>query len=304
MGLFDKYFKSSKATWVEGLCKDLDDLGYTYDKKTLKKYYKSKKMKSDYISGVSIIEHIDTLKECRLVKPNLKKALINNKEKCSKITYELKNNKNLLTLNESMLEISYKECNDISEKRKQKDYHFEYLLEDLNLQLFYEDRKLLEMIERLSLLGRRSYLLYSIIELKNTNNRIIDSFMEEFHKASDSTSHLYQYEIEASNILNEKKFSEEEIDNDKDDLSSTKEEADNLKVDKEKEEKLIELLKEQISRVESIIDLKDDSSSELGDLKEELSKEENIKWEKKKRELTRRIILENRIDYEDNYIDK
>ncbi|MBR3117043.1 MAG: hypothetical protein IKF36_04140 [Bacilli bacterium] len=290
---FMKSFKSLSTEWVDGVCKDLDDLGYTYDRIKIKRYYKKRFLKSKYISGETIKTELDSLKEYDLVKPNLKKMFISNKKKVEYLKFELHKNRHLLLLNSSMLELSYKECEEIAEKRKTKDYHFEFLLEDLNLQLFYENRKLNEFGERILLLSSRITLLEKVIDLKNANNTIIDDFMKEFHNASDSKDTMYQYEIEASNLLNEKKYPQEDISADLEELDITSTEYSEMHENREQELNIILLLKGQIDRVESIIDLtteeKDkDFIKKMDDLKqfyETTLEEEKENWVKKKKEL-------------------
>lgn len=297
MGKIREFFNSLKnlsSEWTEGICKDLDNLGYSYDKINIKRYYKKRKLTTKYVSGESIKTELDELKEKELIKTNLKKLFITNKKKSDYLTFELHKNKHLLLLNGSMLELSYKECDDISNKKKREDYHFDFLLEDLYLQLFYEERKLNEIDERILLLNDRITLYEKLINTKNTNNEIIDNFMEEFHKSSNSRDELYQYEIEASNLLNEKKYSKEEIESDKEELESTYTESNEMNVNKEIVMKSIVTLKQQVSRVKNIIDLtntSDDSSDRIRRL-EELKKfyedtieEETLKWEKSKKEL-------------------
>ena len=296
MGRIKKFMKSFKCLsteWSDGVCKDLEDLGYTYDKAKIKRYYKKKSLKYKYIPGESIKDELESLKAGDIIKPNFKKMFISNKKKVDYLTFELHKNRHLLLLNGSMLELSYKECEEIAEKRKTKDYHFEFLLEDLNLQLFYENRKLNEIGERILLLSSRITLLEKIIDLKKTNNSIIDDFMKEFHNASDSKDTMYQYEIEASNLLNEKKYPQEDISADLEELDITSTEYSGMHENREQELNTILLLKGQIDRVESIIDLtteeKDkDFIKKMDDLKqfyETTLEEEKENWVKKKKEL-------------------
>ena len=282
---FMKSFTSLSTEWADGVCKDLDDLGYNYEKTKIKRYYKKRFLKSKYIPGDSIKGELDSLKKSDLVKPNLKKIFISNKKKVDCITFELHKNRHLLLLNGSMLELSYKECDEIAEKRKSSDYHFEYLLEDLNLQLLYEDRKLNEIGERILLLGSRKLLLEKLICLKKDNNEIIDNFMEEFHKASDSKDTLFQYEIEASNILNERKYSKEEMFNDSEELDSTTTEYNSLNESRNSQLSKIVMLEKQINSVENILDLTtSESMKKINELKlfyERSLKEENLEKKKK-----------------------
>ena len=147
--------------------------------------------------------------------------------------------------------------------------------------------------ERILLLSSRITLLEKVIDLKNANNTIIDDFMKEFHNASDSKDTMYQYEIEASNLLNEKKYPQEDISADLEELDITSTEYSEMHENREQELNIILLLKGQIDRVESIIDLtteeKDkDFIKKMDDLKqfyETTLEEEKENWVKKKKEL-------------------
>ena len=258
MKLIKRKFNSAKISidaWVDGICNDLEELGYIYDRNEIKRFYKKKKNKGEYIPGVTIKNELESLTKNYIVKHSFKKLLNNKKKRCSYLTFELNKNKHLILLNGSMLELSYKECEELSDKRKNQDYYFELLLEDLNLQLFYEERKLQEIIERVGLLNNRKELLKEIIELKESTNELIDSFIEDFNRITDLSSGIYKYELEASNLLNEKKYSDDEINSDKEDLETSSVEADEMISSNEKEIKIVELLKEQIEKVKEIDEL-------------------------------------------------
>ncbi|MBQ3475053.1 MAG: hypothetical protein IJH20_02655 [Bacilli bacterium] len=308
------FFISPNLLHLKRLCKELDDLGYSYDMNDINNYIKEKEYYANLKSNVTFTaeyeilskSEIDYLVSKKIVKPNLKKQFVSNKKKVDNLTFELHKNKHLLLLNGSMLELSFKECNDLAEKRKTKDYHFEFLLEDLYLQLFYEKRKIYEIGERILLLSDREKFLENLIELKNSNNKIIDDFMVKFHKSADSKDTVYQYEVEASNLLNEKKYSDGDISSDNEDLESTNTEYSEMHKSREEELKRITDLKEQISRVENIIELtsdseesNDDKMKRLEDLKrfyKETLQEETLKWDKKKKELGKTLSMKRELE--------
>ena len=94
--------------------------------------------------------------------------------------------------------------------------------------------------------------LKRVLIYKKETNELIDNFLDNFNKINESKEPIYQYKKEATNLLSDNKYTEEDINNDNEDLDSTSLELAEMIKASEKGNKIIEILKAHIEKVSEI----------------------------------------------------
>ena len=262
-----RFFRNPNKDYVNVLCSDLLKAGYKFEKSDIQKYVKSinpNKVYLIYIPEVSMESHKEVLLEQGLIKVDLHKMIKKTLSKIDDNNNQINKNSQLSLLNLSMLTSSDSDCEKLNEDSATKDGS---VLEDLYFSLFYERRKLQELIVRIDLIKDRIKLYETSIELKILLNKYIEEFEKEFNETCNFKESTYEYELNALEKLKGKKYSSEEIEEDGDILDKSKEEKEYLVKERDVQMKKVSQIRISIedreSEVESDCDnaLKEDVSA-------------------------------------------